>query len=108
MIRATYLRFLGYSLTREQADSLAAEYAIHNKENGITGAMGFKNGFFVQTLEGDEEPIYELLGKMMADKRYKGIILSEPVEISERFYSGCPMRVVSPSEFKDFRAILEA
>jgi hypothetical protein len=53
-----------------------------NEEKSVTGMLLYKGGNFMQALEGPEESVKEIFGKIQADSRHRGIILlsSEPIE----------------------------
>ncbi len=53
-----------------------------NEKNGITGLLLFKDGNFMQVLEGDAQVIDDLHHKISNDPRHTGIItlLREPIQ----------------------------
>jgi hypothetical protein len=53
-----------------------------NKRAGVTGLLLFKDGCFMQALEGEEEVVKALYAKISRDPRHHNVIslLQEPVE----------------------------
>lgn len=45
----------------------------HNKATGITGALLLRDDVFVQTLEGEEQDVQALLGRIRADTRHDSL-----------------------------------
>lgn len=78
-----------------------------NAKNGITGLLVYKDGNFIQALEGKEQKILELMTKIKLDTRHSGIIEVHKAFIEERQFSDWSMAYSNlsdkPSEgFSDF------
>ena len=59
---------------------------INNKRNRITGMLLFKNGYFMQVIEGDEVRVNALMNTIKSDIRHKNIdILREEYIQSREF-----------------------
>ena len=53
---------------------------INNRKNGLVGVLYFGDGCFFQCLEGTEDAVYGLMGKLSSDPRHKDIkIISQKV-----------------------------
>lgn len=53
---------------------LLAKSRQHNKERGITGMLLYKDGNFMQVLEGEESEVRALHAKIQNDPRHRGLI----------------------------------
>jgi hypothetical protein len=53
-----------------------------NRRAGITGLLLFKDGCFMQALEGEEDAVKNLFAKICRDPRHHGIVplIQEPIE----------------------------
>jgi hypothetical protein len=78
-------------------DILAASI-WNNARHGITGALGFSGGAYVQLLEGRAEALDGLLAKLAADPRHTdmAVLFREPV--GTRLLSGWSMARVDLAE----------
>jgi hypothetical protein len=71
--------------------------AVHqNKRNGVTGALLFENGHFVQILEGEEEAVRTTMAHIERDKRHRNIRTLAVTSITARafdsWWMGCAER----------------
>lgn len=60
--------------TRPDLEDLLATSRENNAELGITGMLLYKDGNFMQVLEGEEEPVRALYDKIGDDLRHRGEI----------------------------------
>lgn len=69
-------------MSREELRELLKGSHERNARAGITGLLLYKDGQFMQVLEGEESTVRTLFGKISKDSRHHGIItlLQEPVE----------------------------
>jgi len=58
------------SFTDSDLEQLAQSSALKNESAGITGFLVYRNGFFLQYLEGEEEVLKVLLEKIHQDPRH--------------------------------------
>lgn len=63
----------------------------NNSNLGITGMLIYRNGNFIQVLEGEEDAIKKLYGIIEADKRHDGAIVISEGEIPERQFANWAM-----------------
>jgi hypothetical protein len=59
----------------------------NNERCGITGMLLFRDGNFLQVLEGPEAAVKETLQKIERDERHKGILVLKTNPISERNFA---------------------
>jgi len=86
------------SSTPMQADDL--EYLLaharrHNAEKGITGALVYADGVFLQILEGDSTSVKALMGKILQDVRHETVTVFREGEIAAAVFSDWDMAYVS-------------
>lgn len=61
-------------LTEEELINLLDVSRIHNEKFDITGLLLYKDGNFMQVLEGDEQQVETLMQKIFSDSRHNDII----------------------------------
>jgi hypothetical protein len=75
-----------------------------NAQLGITGALLFHAGYFLQLLEGDEIQVRELYEKIKTDKRHNNVITLIETNTNPRIYSKWAMAFKEMSE-QDLRMV---
>lgn len=58
----------------EHIDDIIDEAKASNEERNITGLLLYRNGLFMQLLEGTKEDVLYTLGKVATDKRHGNIL----------------------------------
>jgi hypothetical protein len=83
MLRITYLSAESYKLSSEDLLSILEKCNENNPRLGLTGMLIYGNGTFIQSIEGEEEIVKNMISKISYDARHKDFkILSE--EITEQ------------------------
>jgi len=82
-----------------------------NAERNITGILLYKDGNFLQVLEGDEEAVSRLYQTIERDQRHKGLILLAKRKIAEREFPDWSMAFVNletidPASVPGYNALL--
>lgn len=72
MFSLTYVSTATVHFTRPQLHDLLVKSRSNNEALGITGLLLFKDGNFMQTLEGEEGSVRALYGKIASDTRHAG------------------------------------
>jgi hypothetical protein len=75
--------------------SLAKKASDKNSLIGVTGALLFIEGYFIQVLEGDELIVRDLMASIAADVRHTRLKIIMEVSQEERDFSGLAMGAVS-------------
>lgn len=93
--------------TEKKLNNLLEESRSANLKIGITGLLAYKDGNFMQSLEGQEQKVIELMQKISRDTRHFGIILMCKGFVERREFSNWSMAYLNlsgdPSEgFSDF------
>jgi hypothetical protein len=67
----------------------------NNGEHGITGILMYKNGIFLQYIEGSEDKLQGLLNKIKNDRRHQDINVLEFSSIGSRYFPSWQMELGS-------------
>ncbi len=70
----------------------------NNTRDGLTGALVFEEGFFMQVLEGGREQLTKTFGRILRDERHSQVCLIEFASCLERRFSGWGMRYLGRQE----------
>jgi hypothetical protein len=93
---------LVYSNGREtRIDELVRQSRIWNHSVAITGALVFTERNFVQFIEGPEDSIADLLGKIHADRRHSGVDIIEDSRANDRHFQSWSLAYSGPDTFID-------
>ena len=91
---------------RALADILTVAQA-HNIENGITGAVAFGDGHFVQVLEGRSDVVLATMARIMSDDRHHSIEMIGPRPIARRaFPDWCMARLTHEPSLRPLFSLL--
>jgi Sensors of blue-light using FAD len=66
-----------------------------NAEVGITGALVYVDGFFLQVLEGESEEVLQLMGRISRDVRHEAVTVLRQGEVPAARFSDWTMAYVS-------------
>jgi hypothetical protein len=69
-----------------------------NAQLGITGALMFNSGCFLQTLEGTRDPLMDLFAHIKRDKRHDEVSMLSCEPITERAFGNWSMAYVGTNE----------
>jgi hypothetical protein len=69
-----------------------------NAKHGITGMLLFRDGAFMQALEGPKDEVLELFGRIEKDERHECVIVLYQGPIEARHFPDWSMGFKSPSE----------
>ena len=71
--------------------SLLAQCRLSNAQTGVTGMLLYKDGNFMQALEGDERTVRALEACIAADRRHQGMVTLHSGHTTERQFSDWTM-----------------
>lgn len=91
LISLTYVSFEAYPMT--EADLLKILDTAHqfNPTQNITGMLLFRNGYFIQALEGEETAVDTLYEKIAADPRHRNVMLVAREATTKRSFGNWAM-----------------
>ena len=58
-----------------ELNELLTKSRVNNSARGVTGLLLYKDGNFMQFLEGPKEQVMEVMTKVKADPRHRGVIV---------------------------------
>ena len=91
LVAKTYLSQSKLDWTDDAIDQLLERSKQNNATRGITGAMIYANGYFMQLIEGPQIAIDELYSAIEADPRHEVLSLLHNQEIKDRHFSDWAM-----------------
>ena len=75
-----------YKMTSKDLREILAVARERNGQCGISGLLLYKNGRFMQFLEGPEEAVRSLMNKLSVDERHQEVmVLEEDIEETRQF-----------------------
>lgn len=80
----------------EMQEILAASRA-NNAREGVTGALLYSEGCFVQVLEGMLEAVQRTFGRIQCDPRHGDVIVLRAGPIQERLFAAWDMALADPT-----------
>ena len=58
----------------------------HNARQGITGMLLYRNGHFLQVLEGDAAPVHETFSRILLDERHRYVCKLDELRVEHRCF----------------------
>lgn len=86
MYQLIYISSATKSLARDEFSELVALSKSKNEAMGVTGVLMFKDGNFMQVLEGEQEVISKLYSTIQEDSRHTLVSIIQEGPISLREY----------------------
>lgn len=94
LIRLIYVSQATVRFDTSNLDALLELSRRNNDRLGITGMLLYRDGDFVQILEGEEAAVREIYGRIVADSRHAKIILIDDGPATEREFGDWSMGFV--------------
>ena len=66
----------------------------NNPSNGITGMMGYNNGYYFQVIEGNDNNVAELIDAIQQDVRHKDVQTIFDISVTHRHFPNWSMKLV--------------
>ena len=85
-VQLVYLSRATHYVDRAELFSVAEDSAQRNRKNGITGALIYCNGYFLQVLEGPSDIVTALYNKIGHDARHCDVVLIRQTFDFERLF----------------------
>jgi Sensors of blue-light using FAD len=89
-----FLVYLSAAVTWFSAKELREMLAtcrVNNERDGITGMLLYKDGNFMQALEGEESQVRALLQRITADLRHRGLVVIDSGPTAAREFGAWSM-----------------
>jgi hypothetical protein len=87
----TYVSSAVVPFTTQALRDLLSQCCKHNERDGITGMLLYKDGNFMQVLEGEESMVRSAHLRIHSDPRHRGLITMLKDPIAERQFPQSPM-----------------
>ena len=103
MISIAYVSAAAVPMSEEDIVAILNQARANNSRNGLTGALLYFEGRFIQILEGPEDAVRARFAAISADPRHRSIHTVSEDEIAERQFPEWTMgfRPLSPDLVKD-------
>jgi hypothetical protein len=94
LVQLCYASDASYALEPEDIKNIHATAQENNRDLGVTGALFFHNGHFLQCLEGSRACVNKIYHMIVNDKRHKNIVLLTYQDIHERQFNRWDMGLI--------------
>jgi hypothetical protein len=74
LISLVYVSFATRPMSEDDLRALLEECRTNNQRLNVTGMLLYRNGFFIQALEGDEEVVEKLFSDIAKDPRHQDVL----------------------------------
>jgi len=74
LISLVYVSFATHPMSEDDLRALLEECRTNNQRLNVTGMLLYRNGFFIQALEGDEEVVERLFSEIAKDPRHQDVL----------------------------------
>lgn len=95
LVRLMYASRAVPAVDSDELLSILKKSKANNAKTGVTGALCFSEGVFMQVLEGGRGAVNKLYGRIATDARHTDVVLLNYDEIEERRFAGWAMGQVS-------------
>jgi Sensors of blue-light using FAD len=95
LVRLMYASRAVPAVDQEELIAILKKSKANNAKSGVTGALCFSEGVFMQVLEGGRNAVNQLYSRIAADARHRDVVLLDYEEIEERRFSGWSMGQVN-------------
>jgi hypothetical protein len=91
MLSMVYVSSITRPLNEEDFTQLLAAARQNNERNDITGLLLYKDGNFMQAVEGPDEAVSTLFDRIRRDSRHHGVLMLLKEQITERRFPNWSM-----------------
>lgn len=86
LISLVYVSVESYPMTDADLKAILETARDFNSKNGISGMLLYRDGFFIQALEGEESVVMALYERIRQDDRHKNVLLVYKNDIRARSF----------------------
>jgi hypothetical protein len=97
LVRLMYASRAATAIDQEELQAILRHATTANPKQGLSGALCFADGVFMQVLEGGRGAVNRVYNKIANDSRHKDVVLLAYEEIAERRFAGWAMGLVNLS-----------
>jgi Sensors of blue-light using FAD len=98
LIQLTYASRPSLTFKNDDLTDILAASQRNNARVGVTGALCFANGIFLQQLEGDRTEVNRLYHRILKDPRHRDPAVLNFAEINSRSFTSWAMGSLAPLE----------
>lgn len=91
LISLVYVSVESHPLSEADLVEILKKAREKNSRLGITGMLLYRDGFFIQCLEGEKSAVEELYAVIKLDKRHKNVLTVSQTKIAERTFQDWTM-----------------
>ncbi len=95
LISLVYVSSAVHLMSDEEVLDILRVSRRNNEAKSVTGMLLYKDGNFMQVLEGEQEDVLSIFRKVEKDKRHNGISVLSQAPISERQFADWRMAFVN-------------
>ncbi len=108
----TYVSSATRDMTEQDIKDILHTSRRNNQARNITGMLLYRNGYFIQALEGEEEDVMELYHRIEQDPRHKNALVVSTDPIEERVFNDWSMGFknldnINPDELEGYTDFLQ-
>ncbi|MEM6527909.1 MAG: BLUF domain-containing protein [Chloroflexota bacterium] len=85
-VSLVYVSFATQEMSGDNLEGLLLQCKKNNASRGITGMLLYRDGYFIQALEGEEDVVMDLFRKIERDTRHSNVIIAHKESITERSF----------------------
>lgn len=97
LVRLMYASRAVPAVDQEELLAILRKSKANNARSGVTGALCYSEGVFIQVLEGGRSAVNQLYNSIVSDARHSDVVLLSYEEIDERRFAGWSMGQVNLS-----------
>jgi len=79
----------------DDLEDILEQARTRNAENGITGALVYADGVFLQVIEGERKNVQQLMADILSDLRHESVTIIHEGEIPQAVFADWNMAYVS-------------
>lgn len=91
LISLVYVSVAAQPMSDDQLQEILRESRDNNEPRSITGMLLYRDGFFIQALEGDEDAVIPLFESIRTDARHRNVLMVYKNRIESRTFSNWSM-----------------
>ena len=86
LISLVYLSFSAHDMSDDDLINILEIARRNNQDLDVTGMLLYREGFFIQALEGEEEKVMAIYDKIKRDNRHKNLLILHKEPIKKRSF----------------------
>lgn len=91
MISLVYVSSASHDMHDDELKAILEVSRRNNEKRDVTGMLLYRDGFFIQALEGEEDIVMEVFEKIKHDDRHKNVILVYRNPVPQRMFGSWKM-----------------